>query len=48
MSSEDDDISLSDDDILEHTDNLELEGKVLGKYNILINDYILPNNTIIY
>jgi serine/threonine protein kinase len=34
-SSEDQDISLSDDDILEHTDNLELEGKTLGKYNIL-------------
>lgn len=34
-SSDDDNISLSDDDILEHSDNLELEGKILGKYNIL-------------
>jgi serine/threonine-protein kinase SRPK3 len=34
-SGEDDTISLSDDDILEHSDNLDLEGKILGKYNIL-------------
>ena len=27
--------SLSDDDIIEHSENLELEGKILGKYNIL-------------
>lgn len=33
--SENSDMSLSDDDVLEHTDNLELEGKILGKYNIL-------------
>jgi serine/threonine-protein kinase SRPK3 len=29
------DVSLSDDDVLEHSDNLELEGKILGNYNIL-------------
>jgi len=31
----DDNCSLSDDDIQENSDNLELEGKILGKYNIL-------------
>jgi serine/threonine protein kinase len=34
-SSEESGVSLSDDDVLEHSENLELEGKVLGKYNII-------------
>ena len=27
--------SLSDDDVMDHSDNLELEGSILGRYNIL-------------
>ena len=27
--------SLSDDDILDHQDNLELEGEIINKYNII-------------
>ena len=34
-SDDESDISLSDDDVMEHTENLYLEGSVLGKYNIL-------------
>lgn len=29
------DVSLSDDDVLEHSTNLELEGKIINNYNIL-------------
>jgi serine/threonine protein kinase len=33
--SESDDQSISDDDIIEHSENLNLEGSILSKYNIL-------------